>query len=101
MNRITSAVSLVVCLALPMWAVDSTAPFSQVPLPFYIYHGFHSPDNHFAPSGWMGDYGDIKFNDHFLDKAAKSRPVISVTYTARSAQGAGWAGIYWQHPPNN
>jgi hypothetical protein len=26
---------------------------------------------------------------------------LKFTYSAKGAQGAGWAGIYWQHPPNN
>jgi hypothetical protein len=69
-------------------------------LPFYIYQGFRSPQNHYAPSGWMGDYGDLAFADnHKLDK--KSKGVIRVSYNAKGAQGAGWAGIYWQHPANN
>ena len=51
----------------------------------------------------MGDYGDLHFDDH----ARKARwstdiaPVIKISYNAKAAQGAGWAGIYWQHPANN
>jgi hypothetical protein len=71
------------------------------PLPFYVYHGHRSPDNHYAPSGWMGDYGDLKLDDHFKFKPKDKDTCIKVAYSAKGTQGAGWAGIYWQNPPNN
>jgi hypothetical protein len=70
--------------------------------PFYIFHAFHSPDNHFAPSGWMGDYGDIRLDDHWQPKGdTKAKPVIRIAYTAEAKQNNGWAGVYWQNPANN
>ncbi|MCL2390842.1 MAG: hypothetical protein FWC88_05395, partial [Endomicrobia bacterium] len=30
--------------------------------PFAVYVEYNSKENHFAPSGWMGDYGDLKLN---------------------------------------
>jgi hypothetical protein len=72
-----------------------------VTLPFYLYHGYKSPANHYTPSGWMGDYGDLRFNDNWQGVGISTHPVIRIFYSARASQGAGWAGIYWQHPPNN
>ena len=70
--------------------------------PFYIYQQFHSRENHFAPSGWMGDYGDIRLDDHWKAKGTKdTKTVIRIEYTAQAKQGNGWTGIYWQHPANN
>jgi hypothetical protein len=69
-------------------------------LPFYVYHGFASPENHYAASGWMGDYSDLKYTDNFMSKA-DNKKVIRIEYTAKASKGAGWAGIYWQHPANN
>jgi hypothetical protein len=65
-------------------------------MPFAVYLENNSKQNHFAPSGWMGDYGDIK-----LDLACKENPrsgnsCIKIVYSAKSTQGAGWMGIYWQ-----
>ena len=37
----------------------SSAPLFK---PFAVYVENASKENHFAPSGWMGDYGDIKIN---------------------------------------
>ncbi len=87
---------------------------------FYIYTERGSRLNHYVPSGWMGDYGDIKMNQGWVknapakdakkdskapSKAEEPKPgedtVIQVKYSAERKQGAGWAGIYWQHPANN
>jgi len=74
-------------------------------MPFFVYHDGASIKNHYIPSGWMGDYGDIK-----LDKASKEvskedpqfgETCMKITYTASASQNAGWAGLYWQNPANN
>lgn len=71
----------------------------DVQLPFYVYKNFGARENHFTPSGWMGDHGDIKFTDKH--SAGKDGTSIRVEYTAQGKQGAGWAGMYWQNPANN
>jgi hypothetical protein len=68
---------------------------------FYVYTDKNSPKNHFIPSGWMGDTGDIKFNDQATEEASAGATSIKVTYTARRSNGQGWAGIYWQSAQNN
>lgn len=68
---------------------------------FYIYSDKNAPGNHFIPSGWMGDYGDLKFNDQEVTEVASGSTAIRITYTAKRSQGQGWAGIYWQSSPNN
>ena len=66
-----------------------------------VYTDAKSPDNHFIPSGWMGDYGDMKFNDKFMEKPHGGTTSIQIIYNNKATQGARWAGIYWQNPPNN
>jgi len=68
---------------------------------FYIYSDKNSPLNNFIPSGWMGDYGDLKFNDQATDEFSSGATSIKITYTARKTQGNGWTGIYWQSAQNN
>jgi hypothetical protein len=68
---------------------------------FYIYADKGSKDNHFIPSGWMGDYGDIKIDDANKEKPHSPPTAFKVTYNAKAAQGANWAGIFWQTPANN
>ncbi len=83
---------------------------------FYVYVDRGSRLNHFVPSGWMGDYGDLKMNQGWVKGGAKETgkapaaagaaapaedTCIQVKYTGERKQGNGWAGIYWQHPANN
>jgi len=68
---------------------------------FKIYSDANSPDNHFAPSGWMGDWGDIKLNVSDMSNPHSGSTAIKITYTAQKTKAANWAGIYWQNPPNN
>lgn len=69
---------------------------------FYVYSDKGARNSmSFAPSGWMGDYGDIKINDASTENPADGKTAFKVSYSAQATQGANWAGIYWQHPPNN
>ena len=68
---------------------------------FYIYADKASKDNHFVPSGWMGDYGDIKIDDASKEKPHSAPTCFKITYNGHAAQGANWAGIFWQTPANN
>jgi hypothetical protein len=74
---------------------------SPVFKPFAVYVENASKENHFAPSGWMGDYGDLKINLANTEKPRSGNTSIKITYSAKMTQGAGWAGIYWQQPANN
>lgn len=68
---------------------------------FSVYTDQGHFKNHFTPSGWMGDYGDIKFNDGWSQGPKSRKSCIRIAYSAQKKQGAGWAGIYWQEPANN
>ena len=77
--------------------VGSGGAFKMLP----VYTDGKSPDNHFVPSGWMGDFGDIKMNDRYMEKPHSGSTSVQIVYTNKATQGARWAGIYWQNPPNN
>ena len=66
--------------------------------PFYVYTDWGSDKNHYVPEGWMGDIGDIQFDDNYqLDP---SRPdVIQLTYKPSGSNQ--WAGLYWWDPPGS
>ncbi len=70
-------------------------------MPFYVFADRGSINNHFIPSGWMGDYGDIKYNGGSNEDPYLGDTCIKIVYTGAVSQGARWAGLYWQHPPNN
>lgn len=73
----------------------------EMPKDFFVYTERGSRDNHYIPSGWMGDFGDLKFNQGWAIKPAVGKTCIQIKYSAERKQGAGWAGIYWQSPANN
>ena len=55
----------------------------------------------FYPSGWMGDFNDIKYDAHSTDKPYTGSDSIKITYSAARSEGKGWAGVYWLYPDNN
>jgi len=68
---------------------------------FPVYTDENSPDNHYFPSGWMGDYSDMDFDASHMNNPHAGTTCVCIKYKTGSTQGAGWAGIYWQNPPNN
>ncbi len=73
----------------------------QEAMPFYIYADRSTARNHFIPSGYMGDYGDIKYDGSCKEDAYLGDTCIKIIYNGKTAQGARWAGIFWQIPANN
>ncbi len=80
---------------------ESEAPAAGDFKTFNIYTDKASPGNHYIPSGWMGDFSDIKLNDRCMENPHSGTTSIKVEYLPRRSQGAGWMGIYWQNPANN
>ena len=82
-------------------AADEPQATKEQPKVFNIYTDRQSADNHYIPSGWMGDNMDIKINDQSTDNPHSAKTCIQFSYSAKKAQGSGWAGVYWQNPANN
>lgn len=77
---------------------------------FYVYRDVDYPGNHFAPTGYMGDTGDIILDRAWGENPHTGNTAIRIVYTAAgtgSVKCGGyrppckWAGVYWQEPPNN
>ncbi|MCQ9207842.1 MAG: hypothetical protein NG712_00435 [Omnitrophica bacterium] len=81
--------------------LEQTEGVSSVEKIFNIFTDKSAPDNHYAASGWMGDFGDININEQYMQNPHSGTTSIQITYSAKETQGAGWGGIYWQNPPNN
>jgi hypothetical protein len=73
----------------------------QEEVPFYVYSDRGAIANHFIPSGWMGDYSDIKTNLGSEEDPYSGSTCIKIVYNSNVSQGARWAGVYWQNPANN
>jgi len=91
---------LALVLVVPAIAVAEEKAASS-PKEFVVYLDKNSKDNHYIPSGWMGDTGDIKLNDQSADNPHTGTTSIQFVYSAKKSQNQGWAGVYWQNPPNN
>jgi hypothetical protein len=70
-------------------------------MPFYVYADRGSISNHFIPSGWMGDSSDLKIDTGSLENPYFGKTALKITYDNKASNGARWAGMYWQNPPNN
>ncbi len=68
---------------------------------FYIYSDKGAPGNHYIPSGYMGDYNDVRLNEEYTENVKEGKTCIQVIYTADKSQKKGWVGVYWQNPANN
>jgi len=76
---------------------------------FNIYSDADSPNNHFKPTGYMGDCGDIHINEVYEDNPHSGNTCIKIVYDAKGkppnicdyGPPCRWSGVYWQHPPNN
>ncbi|MBN2119883.1 MAG: hypothetical protein JW734_02350 [Candidatus Omnitrophica bacterium] len=75
--------------------------YAQEDKKFDVYTDGNSPSNHYAPSGWMGDVGDLSLDDQNMEEPASGATCIKIVYSGKRTQGRAWAGIYWQSPPNN
>jgi len=86
-------------------AVASSAEKAAIPATgfkgFPVYTDARSPDNHYIPSGYMGDYSDVKTETASFDNPHAGTTCIKVTYSNASSNGARWAGVIWQSPANN
>ncbi|MBO7431946.1 MAG: hypothetical protein J6U02_03510, partial [Elusimicrobia bacterium] len=70
-------------------ASAAKAPAASSFKAFAVYVENASKDNHFAPSGWMGDFGDLKLNQACTEGPRSGNHCIKITYSAKMAQGAG------------
>ena len=68
---------------------------------FSVYKDRGDRKNHYIPSGWMGDSGDIKMDENHRTNPKEGKTCIRFDYSAKGKQGANWAGIFWQNPANN
>lgn len=69
--------------------------------PFFVYTDGNSPDNHYTPSGYMGDISDVRMDQASFGNPYSGTTCIKIVYTDDASQGARWAGVYWQNPANN
>lgn len=98
MRKLILTVMCALCLAVPAIAQEMAQSKAKE---FVVYTDKNARGNHYIASGWMGDYGDIKLNDEATEKPQAGKSSMKFSYSGKKSQGQGWAGVYWQNPPNN
>jgi len=66
---------------------------------FVVFGEYAAEENHFAPSGWMGDWADLDYYECDRSNPHSGQVAIRINYDPRGPEG--WAGIYWQEPDGN
>jgi exo-beta-1,3-glucanase (GH17 family) len=89
----------------------TSQPDPRPPTPgFAVYTDAQADDNHYKPSGLMGDFGDIFVNETWEQNPHSERTCIRVAYEGRGNGPSQphdypgpcrWSGLYWQYPANN
>ncbi len=70
--------------------------------PFNIYRDKGTRDNHYVPSGFMGDTECVIFDDTWQKDCQQGSSCIKITYDVKcSRDNQKWVGVYWLNPPNN
>jgi hypothetical protein len=73
-------------------------PVTQsVKLPFHVYVEKGAGDNHYIPSGWMGNSKGIKMDEGCTVNPHGGKTCLRFEYTAPD----DWAGVVWQDPIND
>lgn len=66
-----------------------------------VYVDEKAPENHYAPSGWMGDFGGLKMDTAWAGSPHSGKTSVRFSYKPTGTAGAKWIGVFWQDPPNN
>ena len=74
----------------------SNAPKAKLPLDIYA-NAEDEGEILYIPSGWMGNYDALQYDDACADKPHSGASCIKVSYDAEGK----WAGIVWQDPAND
>ncbi len=71
-------------------------------VPFYVYKDRGSQENHYIPSGFMGDWKCVVFKDQWQEDCRSEGTCIKIDYDLQcSRKKQKWAGVYWLNPANN
>lgn len=69
--------------------------------PFYVYKEGNSAENNFFSTGNMGDFRTFQGDGYCAESPYEGLSCFKISYEKDEATSYGWAGLYWQYPPNN
>ena len=73
----------------------------EITAPFVVYDDDQGDQDHFVPSGWMGDQAAIKLDRDCTVNPHSGKNCICISYTPELSKNNRWSGVYWQFPLNN
>jgi hypothetical protein len=76
---------------------ETVPPGKKVKLPFIVFDEKGSTNNHYVPSGWIGNAKGIKMDDGFTTNPHDGKTCLRVEYS----EAGEWAGVVWQDPAND
>jgi hypothetical protein len=76
---------------------EDSAAAGGVKLPFIVYGEKSGTNNHYIPSGWMGNTKDLKLDDAWTVNPHGGKTCLRFDYGAPDQ----WAGVVWQDPAND
>jgi hypothetical protein len=66
----------------------------------YVYHDAGYKGNNYIPSGYMGDYSNVRIQHRSYEKPRKGKTCMKIViYKNKNIEK--WCGVYWQYPVNN
>jgi hypothetical protein len=83
------------CIAISFITIGGLPFLTGISQPLLKTYDPSISDLGYTPSGWMGDWNDITFNDNPKDEPG----AVEITYTPSRING--WAGMYWLFPSSN
>jgi hypothetical protein len=75
--------------------------FAKAKQKIAIYTEEPGYQNTYIPSGFMGDWSDLKVNTKSQESPHSGSFCMKWEYSAKASKNQGWAGVFWQNPPNN
>ena len=77
------------------YALQTLPPERSDELFFYVDAGHGPSGNRYIPSGWMGDYGDLRLSNSYMSNPSNSRTCLKITYSGRNSprRWMGWEFI--------
>jgi hypothetical protein len=85
------------CAIIPRIRAEDSPSKSGPALPFNVYDEKGDTNNHYQPSGWMGNSQAVRMDDGCVTSPHSGKTCFRCQYTA----AGDWGGVAWQDPVND
>ena len=86
-----------VCAGIQSIRAEDSPARPAVKLPFDVYSEKGAANNHYVPSGWMGNSKSVKMDEGCTTNPHGGKTCLRFEYTGPD----DWAGVVWQDPAND